>query len=242
MNQTPQHAAAEAAFAGALRIEAATKFPGASFTDAQLFQMAGNTLFLTKDQMRAIWAPPSKEVAMAAVLGGNPVQQSLITPPGPDTIQAETEIPTVQSWGAGMSAIPIVAGGLSIYAGTQEQNNTLSDLGIAGGALQLGGGALSLAGALKVSAPLAAWGSRTSLVGAALTAPITISHAVDDFKGDDPSQKVISGLNVAGIVFAPAGFLGAYEQYFVKPAAEQLYETTRGAISQMYGVPIQWVH
>lgn len=242
MSQTPQHVAAARAFADALRAEAATKFPGVTFSDAQLFDMAGKTLVLLKPQMQAIWDQPSKEVAQAAVLGDIPVQRNLVTPPGPGTVQARVEIPTVQKWGAGMSIIPIAAGGLSIYAGAQEQSDTLAALGITGGALQVGGGALSLAGALRISAPLASAGSQMSLIGAAVTAPVTISHAVDDFKGDDPSRKLIGGLNIAGIVAPPGAFLGAYEEYFVIPAAKRLYETTRGAISQLYGVPIEWVH
>jgi len=129
MNQTPQHVAAEAEFAAALRREADVMFPGNTFTNAELFSMAGTTLKLPTAEMNAIWGPPSAEVARLSVLGGNPVQQNLVTSPGAGTIQSEFEIPAVQGTGAAMSLFPLAAGGANIYGGIHEQDPTLKTLG-----------------------------------------------------------------------------------------------------------------
>jgi RHS repeat-associated protein len=242
MSQTPQHVNAASEFADALHTEAAVRFPGKIFTDAELFDMAGKTLSLPTAQMRSIWDPPSAEVARLAVIGGLPVQQNLVSPPGSGTVQSRIEIPTVQRWGIGMSLIPLGTGALNIYGGANEQDSTLKALGIAGGSLEVGGSLLSMAGALRVSAPLMSVGSKASVVGSIITAPVVLSHAADDIRSDDPSRQLIGTLNAVGVAFPPAAFLGAYEEHFVKPAAETFYDIARRDISQMLGVPQSWVY
>ena len=141
-----------------------------------------------------------------------------------------------------MSLFPLAAGGANIYGGIHEQDPTLKTLGVTGGAIEVGGGLLSLAGALRASAPLASLGGKAFVVGSIITAPVVLSHAADDLRSDDPSRQLIGGLNATGVVLPPAAFLGAYEEYFVKPAAETFYETARGAVAQWLGVPMSMVY
>ena len=180
MSQTPQHVLAEAQFAAALRRDAAILFPGQTFTNQQLFAMAGSRISLTQAEQLAIWGPPSADVARRAVYGGLPVQGNLVTPAGPDTIQALVERPVVARAGLVMGGLQAAAGGFNIYGGVQdiqEENYLLGTLGVGGGSLQVAGGASWAVGALRASAPLMSVGSKVSIAGAIVTAPIIAGHA-----------------------------------------------------------------
>jgi RHS repeat-associated protein len=244
MSQTPQHLEAAKQFADALRREASAKFPGQTFTDQELFAMAGpgKALELPVTEFRGIWDPASEDVALRAVFGGLPVQGNLITPPGPNTVQARIEQPAVAFGGKIMGGLQIGAGALNIYGGTQEQDPLLSALGIGGGSLQVAGGASWILGAARTSAPLMSFGAKASVIGAVITAPITISHAADDWNSGDQYRQLSATLDVAGIAAPPAAFLSAYNKLFVKPAAETFYEVARRDIAQMLGVPQSWVY
>jgi RHS repeat-associated protein len=244
MNQTPQHAAAEILFVDALRQQAAVKFPGQTFTDAQLFAIAGpgKALELPTAEFRSIWDPPSADVAWRAALGGLPVQGNMVTPAANDTVQFRIEQPAVARGGAIMGGLQVGAGVLNIYGGTQEQDSTLSALGIGGGTLQVVGGSSWILGALRTSAPLMSFGSKASIVGSVITAPIVLSHASDDWNSGDQSRQLGAALDVTGIVAPPAAFLSAYNKYFVQPAAKTFYDISRHDIAQMLGVPQSWVY
>jgi RHS repeat-associated protein len=242
MSQTPEHVVAAGQFAAALRREAATLFPGQAFTDQELFAKAGTEIRLSDAEMSAIWDAPSADIARRAVVGGLPVQGNLVTPPGPKTVQTRIEGPTVGEAGTLMGGVQIFAGGLNVYGATQEQDPALSTLGFVGGGLQIAGGATLIQGAVKLSGPAMAAGSRLALVGAVITAPITIAHATADLQSGDQYREMRGTLNMVGIVAPPAAFLATYNDVFVKPAAETFYETARRDIANMMGVPQSWVY
>lgn len=185
MSQTPQHVLGEAQFAAALRREAAILFPGQTFTNAQLYAMAGapgsgSAISLAPAEQLAIWGPPSADVARRAVYGGLPVQGNLVTPAGADTVQTLVERPAIARAGLVSGGLQVAAGGLNIYGGYQDiqaENYTLGTLGIGGGSLQVAGGMTWAVGALRASAPLMSVGSKVSIVGAVVTTPIIAGHA-----------------------------------------------------------------
>src|SRR5262249_11480168 len=101
MEQTRQHVPADSRYAIALLRESPPRFPATSFSDQDLRALARTgELRLADDAMQAIWDPPSAEVSWQATLGQLPVQQNLTSPPGPGTVQARIEIPTVRKAGA----------------------------------------------------------------------------------------------------------------------------------------------
>jgi RHS repeat-associated protein len=242
MSETPQHVAAARNFADALRTEAARVFPGQSFTDQELFAMAGNRLSLPRDQMRGIWDPPSEDVAVRAVLGGHPVERNILSPPGPDTVQARIEIPAVRRTGLAVGGATMLSGGLNIYGGTQETDPFLSALGIGGGSVEVAGGLTFAAGAWRTSAPLMRLGGRVSVVGTVITAPIVISHAADDIQSGDEYRQARGTLSAVGIVAPPAAFLSVYNEVVVQPLAESFYEIARRDIAQMLGISPIYVY
>jgi hypothetical protein len=245
MEQTPQHVAAATQEAAALRREAAALFPGRAFTDQELYAMkASNQLTLQQAEFRAIWDPPSAEIARRAVFAGTPVQGNLVTQPGPNTVQVRIERPTVRTSGAVMGGIQVGAGALNVYGGTQEEDPYLAALGIGGGSLQIVGGASWFLGAARTSAPLMSAGAKVCVVGSVVTAPITLVHAVEDLESGDPAREILGAEKAVGILFPPVGFLAVYSELVGQPAAEAATQvvgkSTSSDWSQIVGGPMAW--
>lgn len=196
------------------------------------------------DQVRydAIWSKTSYLGVRDSSLSGSVVTQNDLATLDPTKIQAVTELPTLQRFGSAMGGVTILGGGLSILSGTQEQDPTLAGMDYAGGTAQVVGGGLTILGSFKPVAPIMATGKFFGTAGALITAPVVLAHAYKDVKSDDPVRQMNGALDAIGTVAPPAAFLSAYNKWFVQPAAELLYNTAKGAISQWYGVPTSWVH
>ncbi len=196
------------------------------------------------DQARydAIWAKPSYLAVRDAALSGSVVTQNDLATLDPTKIQAVTELPTLQRFGLPMGGVTALGGGLSILSGTQEQDPTLAGLDYAGGTAQAVGGGLEMLGALKPVAPLMSAGRFFGVAGALIVAPVVLTHAYEDVKSDDPVRQMNGLLDAAGTVAPPAAFLSIYNKVFLQPAGEFMYNMTKGAISQWYGVPTSLVH
>jgi RHS repeat-associated protein len=238
MSETPQGVAAASNFADALRIEAATKFPGQSFTNQELFDMAGDRLFLTDDQMKVIWHGPSRDIAIRAVLAGNPVQGNMVTRPGPKTVQTTVEKPAVRGTGAGVAALQGVSGALNIYGGMQEEDTTLAWLGIGGGSIEIAGGLATAAGSWKTSALLMRLGRTTGIVGTIVTAPVVLSHAADDINSGNDYREFKGTVSAVGVVVPQAAAVSVYNEVVLEPVAEEFTEIAGNPWDyyQAYGV------
>ncbi len=228
MSQTPQHFAAANQFANTLRQKAAIMFPGITFSDDQLFKMAGKQIFLPEAEKRLIWDPPSADVACRQVLAGQSVQGNLVTSPGAETVQARVEAPVTRSTGKLVGGVMGLEGVLNFWGGLQEEDRLHAALGITGGTIQIGGGALFAAGASSTSALAMSIGSKLSLAGSLITAPITLSHASEELQSENSGIVLQGMLRSLGIVFLPAGMLATFNDLFTKPAAEKATEISVG--------------
>jgi len=196
---------------------------------------------LPQAEYEAIWGTASKLAVRDAAISGSVTTHNDLATLNPHSIQAKFERPTYRNYGGGMGGLNLLAGGLTIWGASQDETEWRAALGYTGGGLQVAGGGTMIVGALRTS-PLLSVGRFAGTAGAVVTAPILLSQAYDDLSSQNEYRQVKGVLKGLGVVAPPASFLATYLEVFVEPAGLVLYETTRGAISEAYGVPMSWVY
>src|SRR4029453_16114110 len=115
-----------------------------------------------------------------------------------------------------LAGLNIASGALSIYAGIRHDNDALAALGITGGTAQIAGGASWIYGVSRQSVTAISFGSKASLLGGLLTAPLTLYDVYRDFgaPGEHASRSwqesaytgIVDVGKLAGIYYPPAAF------------------------------------
>ena len=88
------------------------------------------------------------------------------------SIQYRVELPTLRLYGAGMGALAMGGGALTIYGATQEEQPVMAGLGYVSGGLQVGGGVAYGTGAVFASGDLMAVGGAAVESGGILAIPL----------------------------------------------------------------------
>ncbi|MEU7144799.1 SpvB/TcaC N-terminal domain-containing protein [Nocardia sp. NPDC046473] len=165
MGQTPEHAAASARFAEALGNRAAQLFPGRTFTEKELYSLAGKgpgKIELPDSMVQGIWDNPSAEIAVRATASKSPVvpHNSL-----PGSVQERIEIPVASSFGILFGGIGAFSGFLGYQAGLQQESRIVGTAQSSAGVLEMAGGLIQAYGAATFNAKLVILGSEAGLIG-----------------------------------------------------------------------------
>lgn len=180
MEQTPQHAQAEA--------------------QELYFQLKNPGQQMPRNVFEDIWVGPSKTVARQAVLAGMPVASwGLNTHPNPaNTVQFLYELPTVRTWGTA-SGLGMKAGGLlNLWAAAQVDNPYVKITGLTAGTVETFGGSLYLGGALTNQTSMMALGSNFARYGGGVGLTVVSGYTfIQDVQRGNVGDAIGSGANTA---------------------------------------------
>jgi hypothetical protein len=163
MESTTTHQLAEAREATLLARAAAAKFPGQTYTPAQLQGMSRS--LMTVEEFRGIWDPSSASVVRGAALSLTPWEAHNINP---GSVQARVEAPWLVGIGVLQGGAGIATGILSVMSGSRS-DSPLAPVQVAGGAVEATGGALYAGGALANIVELPSAASAMSAGGMLMT-------------------------------------------------------------------------
>jgi hypothetical protein len=163
MESTTTHQLAEAREAALLARAAAAKFPGQTYTPAQLQGMSRS--LMTVEEFRGIWDPSSASVVRGAALSLTPWEAHNINP---GSVQARVEAPWLVGIGVLQGGAGIATGILSVMSGSRS-DSPLAPVQVAGGAVEATGGALYASGALANIVELPSAASAMSAGGMLMT-------------------------------------------------------------------------
>jgi hypothetical protein len=177
--------------------------------------------------------------------------------PGPappyDTVEV-LDVGTQESLAYARAGLAVGFGALSVYSGAHDPNEALGALKITGGAAQIMGGASSAVGYAIDSINAVRIGSTLETVGGHVVAPLAVVDVLRDMRQDlgrpmEPDQVLFKGiddtLKLAGVIYPEAALAAVAVKFGLEPVAEKTSEYLtpmfQGAISEAYGIPVQYI-